>query len=85
MSDCRLYVGNLPYSIDDAGLRDLFSKFGEVVDVKVIIDFQSNRSKGFGFVTFADKSAGDKAVSEMDGTEIDGRKLKVNEARERRT
>lgn len=77
----KLYVGNLPYSIDDAGLKDLFAAVGEVTDAKVIIDKFSSRSKGFGFVTMKDDAAAQKAIAEMDGKDIEGRQMKVNVAR----
>ena len=78
----KIYVGNLPYTIDDQGLSDIFSKFGSIDDVVVIKDRHSGRSKGFGFVTFSSADAANEAVK-MDGEELDGRKLKVNMARER--
>ena len=77
----KVYVGNLPYSFDDAKLKDFFSSYGEITEAVIIKDKFSGRSKGFGFVTFADKTAAEKAVSEMDGKEIDGRAIKVNEAK----
>lgn len=77
----KLYVGNLPYSINDDGLKDLFSASGEVVEAKVISDKFSGRSKGFGFVTMKDDAAAEKAIKEMDGKEMEGRAIKVNVAR----
>ncbi len=78
----KLYVGNLPYSVNNEGLAELFAQFGEVVSAVVILDRQNNnRSKGFGFVEFADDSAAEKAMAEMNGTEVEGRELKVNEAK----
>ena len=80
----RLYVGNLPYSIDDNGLAEQFAAVEgvKVVEAKVITDkFNPGRSKGFGFVTLEDESMSDKAVAEMNGKEIDGRKIVVNVAR----
>ena len=76
----KLYVGNLPYSVDNDQLSQLFATFGQVVSAVVIMDRQTNRSKGFGFVEMEDADA-EKAMKEMDGKEIDGRTLKVNEAR----
>ena len=78
----KLYVGNLPYSVDDSKLAEMFSEFGEVSSATVISDRDSGRSKGFGFVEM-DDSAADAAMAAMDGKEIDGRALKVNEARPR--
>ncbi len=77
----KLYVGNLPYAINDEALKELFVSFGEVTDAKVITDKFSGRSKGFGFVTMIDEAAAEKAVKEMDGKEVEGRALKVNVAR----
>ena len=77
----KVYVGNLPFSFDDAALKDAFSEFGEVTEAVVIQDRHSGRSKGFGFVTFADDAAGTKAIEAMNGKDVGGRELKVNEAR----
>ena len=78
----KIYVGNLPWSTDDAGLRELFSTIGEVQSVAVITDRETGRSRGFGFIEMDDADA-DKAIAELNGTELDGRELRVNEARER--
>ncbi len=77
----KLYVGNLPWSIDDSGLKDLFSDYG-VEEAVLIKDKYSGRSKGFGFVTVSDDNS-EKAISEMNGKEIEGRPLKVSEAKPR--
>ena len=77
----KLYVGNLPFSVDSDKLRELFSEFGEVEDAAIISDKFSGRSKGFGFVTFVNDEEADKAISEMNDKEVDGRKMKVNEAK----
>tara|TARA_Y100000310_G_scaffold345413_1_gene464689 strand:- start:863 stop:1138 length:276 start_codon:yes stop_codon:yes gene_type:complete len=77
----KIYVGNLPFSVDDNGLKDAFSSYGEISEAVVIKDKYSGRSKGFGFVTFADEESAKKAVSEMNGKELDGREIKVSEAR----
>ncbi len=80
----KLYVGNLPYSLDDAKLNELFSGIEgvEVTDAKVITDkFNSNRSKGFGFVTVGSDEMAEKAIAKMNGKEVDGRALVVNVAR----
>jgi cold-inducible RNA-binding protein len=79
----KLFVGGLNYSTDTAGLRRGFERFGEVDDVAVINDRDTGRSRGFGFVTFSDRAAGERAMQEMDGSELDGRTLRVNEAAER--
>lgn len=77
----KLYVGNLPYSTNDEGLKQLFAEFGEVTEAVVINDKFSGRSKGFGFVTFADDAAAEKAVADMNGKEVEGRAIVVNVAR----
>jgi len=76
----KLYVGNLPFSVDEKGLKDLFSAY-EVEEVTLIKDRFSGRSKGFGFVTIKDDAAAKKAISELNGKEVEGREIKVNEAR----
>jgi len=80
----KLFVGSLSWDTTDQTLRDAFKRFGEVVEAKVITERDSGRSRGFGFVTFADDEAGRKAVSEMNGTELDGRTIRVDEASERK-
>lgn len=79
----KIYVGNLSYNTDDHGLNSLFAEYGEVVSAKVIMDRDTNRSKGFGFVEMSDDSAAVKAIDAMNGKEVDGRALNVNEARPR--
>jgi RNA recognition motif-containing protein len=79
----RLYVGNLSYNTGDAELRDAFASSGNVVSATVVIDRESGRSRGFGFVEFASSSEAQSAISEMNGASLDGRALTVNEARER--
>ncbi len=78
----KIYVGNLPWSTDDASLRELFATVGEVLSVAVISDRETGRSRGFGFIEMDDADA-DKAIAELNGREVDGRELRVNEARER--
>ena len=80
----RLYVGNLPFSVDEAALRALFTQAGhEPTEVAVVTDRDTGRSRGFGFVTLASDSAAQAAASALNGKEIEGRALTVNEARER--
>lgn len=74
----KLYVGNLPYNMNDEALTATFAKVGEVKDVKVITDKYSGRSRGFGFVTMADEDTAKKAVETMNGKEVEGRELVVN-------
>lgn len=76
----KLYVGNLAYNISDDQLKDLFSRFGTPDSAQVIMDRESGRSKGFGFVEFSDAEMAKQALS-LDGTDFGGRALKVNEAR----
>lgn len=80
-NNMKLYVGNLPWAIDDQKLNDIFSEFGNVESANVISDRQSGRSKGFGFVEFGNDEEAKKAMESMDGKEVEGRPLKVNEAR----
>ncbi|MCR9143216.1 MAG: RNA-binding protein [bacterium] len=80
----KLFVGGLSWGTSDDGLRAAMERFGSLQEVKVITDRDTGRSRGFGFVTFDDDSAADQAISEMDGTELDGRSIKVNEAQEKR-
>ena len=77
----KLFVGNLPYTTTNEALGEFFSKYGEVTSAAVIMDRATGRSKGFGFVEMADDDAADRAISESDGQEMDGRKLTVSEAR----
>lgn len=77
----KLYVGNLPYTLDDDKLKELFAPVGEVTEAKVITDKFSGRSKGFGFVTMADDATAEAAIKEMNDKEIEGRKIVVNVAR----
>ncbi len=77
----KLFVGSLPWAVDDQQLKDLFSEFGEVSYCKVIIDRDTNRSKGFGFVEFEDDAAAKAAIAKLDGSEMNGRNIVVNEAR----
>ncbi len=77
----KIYVGNLAYSVDNEKLSEIFSQFGEVEEANVIMDKFSGRSKGFGFVTFGSDEAGQKAISELNGKDFEGRELKVSEAK----
>ncbi|NLH50785.1 MAG: RNA-binding protein [Myxococcales bacterium] len=79
----KLYVGGLSWNTTDDGLHEAFARFGEVSEAKVISDRETGRSRGFGFVTFEDNAAADAAVAEMNGKQLDGRTIKVNEAQER--
>ena len=78
----KLYVGNTPFSMDEAQLRTMFGEFGEVDSANVITDRETGRPRGFAFVEMQDDDAR-KAMSELNEREVDGRQLKVNEARAR--
>ena len=77
----RLYVGNLPFSQNDQTMEELFAEFGTVEFAKVITIRNSGRSKGFGFVEMSTEEEAQEAISQMDGKEIEGRNLIVNEAK----
>lgn len=79
----RLYIGNLPWSIDNEKLKELFSKYASVVSAIVITDRETGRSRGFGFVELSNDEEALKAIEEMNDFDIEGRKLIVNEARPR--
>ena len=79
----EIYVGNLPWSTSDQDLTDAFGAFGSVEKASIISDRNSGRSKGFGFVTMNDADEANKAIEGMNGTDMGGRALKVNEARPR--
>lgn len=79
----RIYVGNLPYSATDQQLTDLFGQYGEVTEATIIVDRDSGQSKGFGFVQMADDSAAHQAIAALNGTMLNNRTIKVNEAQAR--
>jgi len=79
----RIYVGNLPFSATEQEVRDMFEAHGPVESVDIISDRETGRPRGFGFVQMEDASAGD-AIAALDGTDMGGRSLRVNEARPRR-
>lgn len=76
----KIYVGNLPFSTGFEELKELFSVYGKITDSTVIANHYTGRSKGFGFLTFADKESAKKAIAEMDGKEHKGRNLRVKSA-----
>ena len=80
----KVFVGNLSWGTTDQGLREAFEEFGEVIEAKVITERDTGRSRGFGFVTFANDEDADSAMEKMNGAELDGRPLRVNEANDRR-
>lgn len=79
----KLYVGNLNFSMGSQDLEELFGEFGQVTSATVIMDRETNRSKGFGFVEMANDQEAEAAISGLNGREINGRALTVNEARPR--
>ncbi len=79
----KLYVGNLPFSVNSDDLEQMFSGYGAVTSAQVISDRETGRSRGFGFVEIESDDAGRKAIEEMDGSDNEGRSLTVNEARPR--
>ena len=80
----KLYVGNLNYATTEAALSDLFGTAGEVLSVNLITDRMTGRSKGFAFVEMAEASAAQQAIDQLNGRDVDGRPIKVAEARPRR-
>ena len=80
----NIYVGNLPFSSNSADLEELFGQYGQVDSASVISDRETGRSRGFGFVEMANDDEARRAIEELDGTDLDGRNLRVNEARPRR-
>jgi len=77
----KLFVGSLPWAIDDQGLEDLFKEFGTVASAKVIMDRETGRSKGFGFVEFDDDAAAKAAIDKLNNSDVQGRTIVVSEAR----
>jgi RNA recognition motif-containing protein len=81
----RLYVGNLAWAVSDQDLRDLFSEAGKVESSQVIVDRETNRSRGFGFVEMASDEAAEAAIKKFNGRDLKGRAIRVNEAQARST
>lgn len=79
----KLFVGGLSWGTNDDGLRDAFARFGSISEARVIMDRETGRSRGFGFITFDDDQDAINAMNEMNGKELDGRSIKVNEAQEK--
>ena len=79
----NIYVGNLSYQTTEDELRDLFAEFGDVVSVKLIVDKFTGQSKGFGFVEMSNNSEAQKAMDELNGRDLNGRSITVNQARPR--
>ena len=81
----KIYVGNLSYSTTEETLRNQFSQFGQVESVSIIMDKFTNKSKGFGFVEMAGEKEADEAIATLNQKEIDGRKVRVSVAEERKS
>ncbi len=81
MNSNKLYVGGLPYSVNEDQLRDLFGAHGTVESATVIMDRMSGRSKGFGFVEMSSQEEAQAAIDKLNGTDLEGRSLTVNEAK----
>ncbi|WP_300362267.1 RNA-binding protein [Hydrogenimonas sp.] len=79
----NIYVGNLSYRMDDGELKEVFEQYGEVSSARIISDRETGRSKGFGFVEMPDDNAANEAIEALNGKEVGGRNLRVNEARPR--
>jgi cold-inducible RNA-binding protein len=79
----KLFVGGLAWATDDNGLREAFEQFGEVTEAKVIMDRDTGRSRGFGFVTYVEAESATNAVNEMNGANLDGRSIRVDLAIEK--
>jgi RNA recognition motif-containing protein len=77
----NIYAGNLNYNLSEEELEKVFADYGEVTSVKIIRDKYTDQSKGFGFIEMADDDAAKKAIDELNGTEVKGRELRVNQAR----
>jgi RNA recognition motif-containing protein len=79
----NIYVGNLSYTMTEGELRDAFAPFGTVTSAKILMDRETGRSRGFGFVEMPNQSEGEAAISNLNGKELGGRALRINEARPR--
>ncbi len=79
----NIYVGNAPYTLTERELEDLFAEFGAVSSAKIITDRETGRSKGFGFVEMPTQVEAEEAIKNLDGKDVGGRNIKVNEARPR--
>lgn len=77
----KIYIGNLSYNVDDQGLTDLFSQYGEVETARIVMDRDSGRSKGFAFVEMSSDSQATEAIEKLNGTDFSGRSINVSEAK----
>ena len=83
MSVMNIYVGNLSYGMSEGELRDAFAAFGEVSSVKILMDRETGRSRGFGFVEMPNQGEAEAAIAQLNGKDVGGRALRINEARPR--
>ena len=79
----KIYIGNLPWSATEAELTEMFTKFGSVTSATILTDRETGRSRGFGFLEMSEAEDADKAIQALDGTDMGGRALRVNEAEQR--
>ena len=79
----NIYVSNLSFNVQDEDLKEFFAEYGEVTSAKVILDKFTNKSRGFGFVEMSDDTAGQKAITELDGAQVEGRAITVTIAKPR--
>lgn len=80
----NIYIGQLPYSVKEDELREIFSEYGEIASLKLVTDRFSGQSKGFGFIDMPNNSEADKAIKALNKTMLQGREIKVNQAEERK-
>jgi RNA recognition motif-containing protein len=83
MSVMNIYVGNLSYQMSETELRDAFAAFGEVSSAKILMDRETGRSRGFGFVEMPNQGEAESAITQLNGKDVGGRALRINEARPR--
>jgi RNA recognition motif-containing protein len=80
----KIFIGGLSWGVTEDELRSAFEDFGEIKDAKVVMDRETGRSRGFGFVTFLEEDAAEKAIAEMNGANLEGRPIRVSEAEEKK-
>lgn len=80
----QIYVGNISYGMREDTLKELFKQYGEVTSVNIVKDRMTGRSRGFGFVEMSDRDEAEKAIEALNGTDVDGRNIRVNVARSKR-
>ena len=80
----NIYVGQLPYNVDENELKELFSEFGEIASINLVMDRYSGRSKGFGFIDMPNNSEADQAIKALNKTMLKGREIKVNQVQQQK-